>query len=123
MHQFEMVLTVVKEMSQKYNIPIRVFEGLNTENLSDMNKNIHEVLEYYGQGNTDVDSIISILKKCKNREIIEIMCHPAYADQELLQKTSYGMERTKELVTLTSEELKKYIKDNNIELINYRNIK
>ncbi len=123
MHENDMVLTVVKEFAEKYKLPIRVFDNLNLDNLSEDNKNIHEVLEYYGEGNIDVKNLISILEKYKNTEIIEIMCHPAYADQDLLKKTSYNMERTKELVTLTSEELKNYIKDNDIELINYKHIK
>ncbi len=123
MHQNDMVLTVVKELADKYKLPIRTFQGLNMDGLSDMNKKIYEVLDYYGSENISVESLISILEKYKNKEIIEIMCHPAYADDQLFQKTSYAKERNKELVTLTSKELQEYIEKNNIQIINYSSIK
>ena len=56
-------------------------------------------------------------------ETLEIVCHPGYIDQELLEKSSYAIPRLKELATLTSDEVKNYIKQNRIELVNFKSIK
>ena len=52
-------------------------------------------------------------------ENIEIMCHPAIIDLDLYKSSSYCFERIKELDILCSEEIKEFIKDNNIELTHY----
>lgn len=57
-----------------------------------------------------------------DEECIEYMCHPSYVDQRLYEMTSYGLPRMKEMVLLRSDVMKNFIKDNNIELINYSNL-
>ena len=47
------------------------------------------------------------------------MSHPGYLDQNILNRTSYAIERTIELETLVSRKVKEYIKENNIELISF----
>lgn len=123
MHQYNMVLTVVKEIAEKYKLPIRVFDELNMDGLCEKNKNIQEVLDYYGRDNISVEKLIEILNKYKNKDIVEIMCHPAYVDEELRKKTSYSVERKEELATLTSDKLMEYLQKNSIEIINYKHIK
>lgn len=59
----------------------------------------------------------------KEEEIIEYMCHPAYVDQRLYDMTSYCLPRMKELELLRSPEMKKFVADNHIELINYTDLK
>lgn len=58
-----------------------------------------------------------------DEEYLEYMCHPSYLDQRLYEMTSYGIPRMKEMVLLRSDVMKKFIKDNNIELINYSDLK
>ena len=52
-------------------------------------------------------------------EIVELMCHPAYIDNDLFILSTYTVGRIKELDILTSQEVKSFIKKNNIELINF----
>ena len=56
-------------------------------------------------------------------EILEFMCHPAYVDQRLYDMTSYCLPRMKELELILSPELKQFVVDHNIELINFSDIK
>ncbi|WP_296877307.1 hypothetical protein [Thomasclavelia sp.] len=51
------------------------------------------------------------------------MCHPALLDWRLYQMSSYNIKRMLELDILTNPQLKQYIKDNQIELINFSNLK
>lgn len=46
--------------------------------------------------------------------------HPGYLDAQILQESSCTIQRVKDVTVLCSEELKKWIRDNNIELINVR---
>ena len=54
-----------------------------------------------------------------NSEIVELMCHPAYIDNTLFTMSTYTIGRIKELDILTSDEVKSFVKRNNIELINF----
>ena len=51
------------------------------------------------------------------------MCHPALLDWRLYQMSSYNIPRMKELDLLCDKKIKQFIKDNDIELINYSNLK
>lgn len=53
---------------------------------------------------------------------LEVMCHPAYVEQELIQSSSYNLWRANELAVLTSYEMKRYIRDNDVMLTNFRRI-
>lgn len=58
-----------------------------------------------------------------DEDIIEYMCHPAYIDQRLYDMSSYCLARMKELQLLRSQEVKDFIKNNNIQLITYSDLK
>lgn len=58
-----------------------------------------------------------------DHEIIEIMCHPAFIDQRLMDISSYCYERANEMQTIRDKELKQWIKDHNIELITFGDLK
>jgi predicted glycoside hydrolase/deacetylase ChbG (UPF0249 family) len=52
----------------------------------------------------------------------EIICHPGYVDDILKKYAKYVNEREQEVKILTSEELKKEIMENKIELISFREL-
>lgn len=52
-------------------------------------------------------------------DIAMIGGHPGYVDAELLTLTTLSLERSKDAAMCMSEEIKKWVKDNNIELITY----
>ncbi len=49
--------------------------------------------------------------------------HPGYVDAELLSLTTLSLERCRDLEMLLSEDFKKWIEDNHIELISYKDLK
>jgi predicted glycoside hydrolase/deacetylase ChbG (UPF0249 family) len=52
----------------------------------------------------------------------ELMCHPGYADAILLEDSVYNRQRERELVILTSEEVREAVKMRGIELTNFRGL-
>ena len=69
----------------------------------------------------DSVSVDYIKEACeKEKGLLEIMVHPGYADDTFLQEiSSYSLPRQKELEVLCDDSLKEFIKENNIELVNY----
>ena len=49
-------------------------------------------------------------------------CHPGYVDAELLTLTTLSLERVKDAQMMMSEKVMKWIKENNVELITYREL-
>lgn len=105
---------VAKRLAKEYDVPMRQREQ------------VLETYEYvrcddrmYGD-DANMDFVKNALST--DEEILEFMCHPAYIDQRLYDMTSYGLPRMKELELLLSPELKQFIEDNDIELINFSDI-
>ena len=70
-----------------------------------------------------IEKFICEVHKAKGEELAEIMTHPAYLDTYLQNFSSYNLQRIKELEILTSEEVKNFIKENEIELISFGDIR
>ena len=49
-------------------------------------------------------------------------CHPGYVDADLLGLTTLSLERSKDAQMMMSEEVMKWVKDNDVELITYRDL-
>ena len=56
-------------------------------------------------------------------DTVELVCHPALVDERLMNVSSYNMNRIKELELLKSDAFKQYIKDHDIQIISYADIK
>jgi len=59
----------------------------------------------------------------KAYEVEELMTHPAYCDEIILQESSYAYERVVELSVLTSRQLTDILKNQSIEVIKYHHLK
>lgn len=106
---------VVIRLAQEYDLPIRQREQImNTYEYVRCNDKMYNDLVTY-------EYITDSLKV--DEDTIEFMCHPAYVDQRLYDMTSYCLPRMKELKLLRSDKIKQFVKDNNIKLINYRDLK
>ncbi|WP_194191259.1 chitin disaccharide deacetylase [Clostridium chrysemydis] len=111
------------EIAKELNIPLR---GMNEfyENLLEKEGVKHSknfIEDFYDEG-VSLENLKDIFKNNKDKNLIEIMTHPAYVDYILLNGSSYNIKRAEELKILTSKELKEFIKSNNIELVSYKNI-
>ena len=94
---------VVIKLSEEYGLKVRSHNEYKF------------VVDFYDKG-VSIENLKNILLRNEN---IEIMCHPAIIDLDLYKSSSYCFERIKELDILCSEEIKEFIKDNNIELTHY----
>jgi chitin disaccharide deacetylase len=56
-------------------------------------------------------------------EVEEVMAHPAYCDEVILNESSYAFDRVKELSVLTHPKLKQILDSQGITLVNYLQLK
>lgn len=66
-----------------------------------------------------VDGFEDMLK----HEKCAICCHPGYLDADLLDMTSLSIERVRDAQAYMSDVISQWVKDNNVELITYRDLK
>ena len=104
---------IIIKLSNEYQIPFRQRESLRVPFV--------RCIDSFEGNNVSIDYLLSILSN--NDDTIEIMCHPGLIDQRLCDISSYSLPRMKELEIMRSKEVLAYIKENNIELINYSHIK
>ena len=55
-------------------------------------------------------------------DVYEFAAHPGYVDYDLTQISSLQEGRYHDAYTFMSDEIKNWVKDNNIELVDYREI-
>ncbi|MBP5280421.1 MAG: ChbG/HpnK family deacetylase [Erysipelotrichaceae bacterium] len=70
-----------------------------------------------------VEQFFSIADEMLSKELNAFCCHPGYVDADLLSLTTLSLERAKDAQMMMSEKVKKWIEDNNVELITYRDLK
>lgn len=63
------------------------------------------------------------LKELKENERIMFVCHPGYLDQYILDVSSLTLPRPLEVAMACSDEIKQFIKDNDVKIITYDDLK
>lgn len=90
---------VVRRLSKKYNLPVRVCNIEDVEMYSDIG-----LFDFYDSGVTE-NYFDELPNKVMDGQTVEIMCHPAYIDTILQSGTSYCSQRLKELDILMKAKL------------------
>lgn len=121
-HMYDGIREIVANLAKEYNLPLRLankeswayYEELGIKTTD------HFTWDFYGDGATlsNFKEIINSFEK----GTMEIMCHPAYVDDELKQISSYNDYRSNELSILTSRELKEYLNIEKINLISFKDL-
>jgi len=106
---------VVARLAKEYDLPVR-----KSQDFLDTYEHATFMGDFFGE-DLKLESITDALYV--DDEIMEIMCHPAYLDQETYDDSSYNLPRMKEMEILRSAELRAFVENNNIELINYTDLK
>lgn len=101
----EEALEVTKRLAEEYGLQIRRYSQFEF------------VRGFYGD-DISREILIGLLEKNKDK-CIEIMCHPGYVDLDLYRKSSYNLNRVKELDVICSDEVVAYCKEHDVELVNY----
>ncbi len=111
-HLREEYRDILLKLIHEYHLPVRQREYINND------------CYVYDQLNASNMSLEHFKDICEtHNSILEIMVHPAYSDDLLRSISSYSNEREIELNFLINKKIKEYIKENNIELITYRDVK
>lgn len=110
-HMIAEIAPLVTKLANELDIPVRDSSKHDATFLDD----------FYGNDLT-IDSLVNLLESNKDKEIVEMMVHPAEVDELLKGMSSYSAARKNELEILTSDEIKKYLEMNGIELINFTHI-
>ena len=116
-HLLEGQIEVIRRLAREYDIPVRQ----RYEVLVDNYEHIPFTEDFYGSDFVRVETFKKIITEAKDS--IEIMCHPAFIDQRLYNMTSYCMARMTELDVLCQPELKEWLANQDIEMINYTDLR
>lgn len=123
---------ILLRLAKEYNIPVRNVDfDLSTFKENDIKCNSVLINPWEGKSEEILSSkditksLIEELKRKldlnKDKEIIEIMWHPAYMDINIMTKSRFNIPRIYEVDALGSRELAEYINENFI-LCTYREI-
>lgn len=120
-HQLnEKVRKVLIEFASQVNLPVREYSVncyaplIFEQNFKVKKEDTKESMR---------DKFNQIIINHLNDDYVELMVHPAFIDQTLLDISSYNLPRVLEHYVLTSNESKKLLEDNNVTLISYSDIK
>lgn len=113
-HLIDGIKDEVLKLAKEYDVPVR---GLETDY-----ENVFFTSDFYSS-NANNDFFETYKEIFMKTKIVEMMTHPAYLDDTLLKKSSYNVKRVEELSILKSDSLKNFIIENNIKLINFRNLR
>ncbi len=116
-HTMKEFAPVISKLVETYKLPIR--GGLEYE--LPLAKQVPLMDQFYGD-NVDVDFFEKYIEQIKSHEVVDLMAHPAFLDDFILNSTSYATKRTVEHKILTSETVKYYLKNQDVNIGNYHGI-
>lgn len=107
-HQLPQTVEATRRLAETYGIKY----------VRQVQESVAFIADFYGPL-TDYKQFETTLNRHLNKEYVELMCHVAFIDVDLIQCSTYNFDRVRELETLISEDAKNYIKQHNIELTNF----
>lgn len=102
MHGIKEFYPVIKKLSEKYKLPVRN-GGTHFTDIPTLTDVFLD--DFYGEGITE-NYFEKLGERVKPGTSIEVMTHPAYIDETLMQESSYNMQRIKETRILMEAILK-----------------
>ncbi len=115
-HMLPWLNPIAKRLALEYDIPMR-----QRDQVLDTYEYVFVDERFYEEGVT-YETCKEILLD-DSREVVELMNHVGFLDQPLYDMSSYNLPRMKELEIIKSEEMKQFVKEHNIELINFSHVK
>ncbi|MGG0716096.1 chitin disaccharide deacetylase [Robertmurraya massiliosenegalensis] len=96
-HGWEPLKDVVLKLANEYQVPVRKVDSLSAHKEILLSNELY--LDFYGSGVSE--DIFEKLKEFES-DSVEVMCHPAYVDDDLRTVSSYCELRERELELLCS---------------------
>lgn len=108
---------VIEKIVNKYNLPIRGGFEYNLEY-----SKIVPLIDSFYKENVCEEYFIKNIDEIMKYDVVDIMSHPAFLDDYILNSTSYAIGRTKEHKILTSKKVKEFLDKNDLVISSYRDI-
>lgn len=117
------ILNIVIELAKEYELPLRCVSSEDKEyyDLQGVKTTDNIILDFYGE-NISVESLIGALDNSPESITVELMCHPAFIDEELVAISTYNTLRKIEHSILVSEKINEFICASNIKLISFKEL-
>ena len=107
-HKLPQTVEATKRLAKAYDIKY----------VREVESDVAFISNFYGP-NTDFAQFEKVLDLRLNEEFVELMCHVALIDVDLIQCSTYNFDRVHELETLIGSQAKDYLAKHNIELVNF----
>ena len=121
-HHFSSSYPRVHEQAKKfafqYDLPVRY-----THDYIESNYEKVEFSNRFYAKNVSIEYFTNDFDQMLKKDAFEIMSHPAFVDQYVMTHSSYNVQRCKELDVLCDPRLKEWIKENNVEMITFGDLK
>ncbi|MCC0680648.1 chitin disaccharide deacetylase [Clostridioides sp. ES-S-0005-03] len=116
-HTLVSLKPVIEKIVNKYNLPIRGGFEYNLEY-----SKIVPLIDSFYKENVSEEYFIKNIDEIMKYDVVDIMSHPAFLDDYILNSTSYAIDRTKEHKILTSKKVKEFLRENGLVISSYRDI-
>ncbi|HBG2040934.1 TPA: chitin disaccharide deacetylase, partial [Clostridioides difficile] len=80
------------------------------------------LIDSFYKENVSEEYFIKNIDEIMKYDVVDIMSHPAFLDDYILNSTSYAIDRTKEHKILTSKKVKEFLEKNGLVISSYRDI-
>ena len=107
-HKLPQTVEATKRLAEKYGMKY----------IREVESEVAFIPDFYGP-NTNFDQFKKVLERHKDAAYVELMCHVALIDVDLVQCSTYNFDRVHELETLIGSQAKAYIAELKIELTNF----
>ncbi|ADL07122.1 chitin disaccharide deacetylase [Thermosediminibacter oceani] len=123
LHLHPMVAEIVAELALELNVPVRAVDSQTRAFFKSRGVITPDQfsVDFYGEG-ASYQNLVSILDSY-SYGVMEIMTHPGYCDQELLEISTYTHFREKELEILTNPFLRGVLEEKDIVLVSFNDLK
>lgn len=108
---------VIEKIVNKYNLPIRGGFEYDLEY-----SKIVPLIDSFYKENVSEEYFIKNIEEIMKYDVVDIMSHPAFLDDYILNSTSYAIDRTKEHKILTSKKVREFLRENGLVISSYRDI-
>ncbi|EML6499767.1 chitin disaccharide deacetylase [Clostridioides difficile] len=116
-HTLVSLKPVIEKIVTKYNLPIRGGFEYNLEY-----SKVVPLIDSFYKENVSEEYFIKNIDEIMKYDVVDIMSHPAFLDDYILNSTSYAIDRTKEHKILTSKKVKEFLEKNGLVISSYRDV-
>lgn len=126
-HMMKNIFPIYLKLAQEYQLAIRFHPRKWSKSYVDEIKPTlvdHHFADYFEnrfyQNNLDSDFFRQL--DYQENDVVEMMCHPAYVDQWILENSSYNLLRAKEAAVLQENNTRQVINEKKIQLITFKDL-